>query len=106
MKIRHLSKPHYITVILKTDISETISLAMTVAKKEGPFSFISVKELHPTFAAEISGVDFSLPLSDEVFREIFQAVTKVSSLSTLSCTEVNKNITVRSCHFPHHWSDR
>ncbi|KAJ5983303.1 hypothetical protein N7481_005402 [Penicillium waksmanii] len=49
---------------------------MTVAKNEVPFSLISVKELHPTFAAEISGVDFSLPLSDGVFREIFQAVTK------------------------------
>ncbi|KAL5364960.1 hypothetical protein BJX96DRAFT_179420 [Aspergillus floccosus] len=40
------------------------------------FSLISVKPLHPTFAAEISGVDFSSPLSDEVFKEIYEAVTK------------------------------
>ncbi|KAL4893145.1 hypothetical protein BDV59DRAFT_202122 [Aspergillus ambiguus] len=40
------------------------------------FSIISIKPLHPTFAAEISGVDFSSPLSDETFKEIHQAVTK------------------------------
>jgi alpha-ketoglutarate-dependent 2,4-dichlorophenoxyacetate dioxygenase len=55
---------------------------MTVAKNEVAFSHISVKELHPNFAAEISGVEFSSALSDEVFREISQAVTKASSLST------------------------
>lgn len=47
------------------------------------FSHISVKKLHPTFAAKISGVDFSSPLSDEVFQEVFQAVTEVSSASEL-----------------------
>ena len=54
---------------------------MTVAKNEMAFSHISVKKLHPTFAAEISGVDFSSPLSDEVFQEISQAVTEVRSMS-------------------------
>lgn len=48
-----------------------------------PFSHISVKPLHPTFAAEVSGVDFTTPLSDNVFKVIHQAVTKVF-LSPLS----------------------
>jgi alpha-ketoglutarate-dependent 2,4-dichlorophenoxyacetate dioxygenase len=38
---------------------------------------ISISELHPTFGAQISGVDFSLPISDEVFTEILKAITKV-----------------------------
>jgi len=40
------------------------------------FHLIEVKELHPTFGAEITGVDFSEPVSDEVFTEIFKAITK------------------------------
>lgn len=44
------------------------------------FSHISVKPLHPTFAAEVGDVDFSSPLSDEVFQEIYQALTKVCIL--------------------------
>lgn len=49
---------------------------MTV-KNAADFSMISVKPLHSTFAAEVSGVDFSSALSDEVFQEVFKAVTKV-----------------------------
>ena len=41
------------------------------------FKLISVKKLHPTFAAEISGVNFSKPLSDEVFNDIHGALAKV-----------------------------
>lgn len=41
------------------------------------FSHIKVKKLHPTFAAEISGVDFSEPLTDGVFAEIQRAIAKV-----------------------------
>ncbi len=51
------------------------------------FNLIEVKELHPTFAAEITGVDFSEPLSDEVFAEIFKAITTVIFYSsTSSCS--------------------
>jgi alpha-ketoglutarate-dependent 2,4-dichlorophenoxyacetate dioxygenase len=50
------------------------------------FSHISVKPLHPTFGAEISGVDFSSPLKDEVFKEIYQAVTKVCPETLISRT--------------------
>lgn len=42
------------------------------------FHLISVKELHPTFGAEISGVDFSREVPDDVFQEILAAITKVS----------------------------
>jgi alpha-ketoglutarate-dependent 2,4-dichlorophenoxyacetate dioxygenase len=41
------------------------------------FSHISAKPLHPTFGAEISRVDFSSPISEKVFAEIHQAITKV-----------------------------
>lgn len=80
---------------------------MTVSRNTMAFSHISVKKLHPIFAAEISGVDFSSPLTDEVFREIFHAVTEVSSLSKLYfLTGTDQTITVRSCRLPRDWSDR
>lgn len=44
--------------------------------EEPEFKTISVKPLHPTFAAEVDGVDFK-NLSDEQFKEIFAAMAKV-----------------------------
>ena len=41
------------------------------------FKNINIQKLHPTFGALISGVDFSSPVSDEVFNEILAAITKV-----------------------------
>ncbi|GAB7347199.1 hypothetical protein MBLNU459_g3307t2 [Dothideomycetes sp. NU459] len=41
-------------------------------------SQLMVTELHPFFAAEVSGVDFSKPVDSEVYREIYGAITKVS----------------------------
>ncbi|KAK9321098.1 hypothetical protein V1517DRAFT_340138 [Lipomyces orientalis] len=43
---------------------------------EPVFNLINVKELHPTFGAEINGVDFSKPVEDDVFQEILAAITK------------------------------
>ncbi|KAJ5989601.1 alpha-ketoglutarate-dependent 2-4-dichlorophenoxyacetate dioxygenase [Penicillium waksmanii] len=40
------------------------------------FHYIAIKELHPTFGAEISGVDFSKPVTKEVFAEILAAINK------------------------------
>lgn len=40
------------------------------------FKIITVKELHPTFAAEIGNVNFQ-DLSEEQFGEIVQALSKV-----------------------------
>lgn len=42
-------------------------------------SKVSVVELHPTFAAEVYGVDFSKgEVSPEDFDEVYKAITKVS----------------------------
>jgi alpha-ketoglutarate-dependent 2,4-dichlorophenoxyacetate dioxygenase len=41
------------------------------------FNKITVTELHPTFGAEISGVDFSRPVEDDTFQEIKAAIDKV-----------------------------
>ncbi|OCT44184.1 Alpha-ketoglutarate-dependent 2,4-dichlorophenoxyacetate dioxygenase [Cladophialophora carrionii] len=43
---------------------------------ETEFKTLKIKKLHPTFAAEIEGVDFSKPLEDDVFREILAASAK------------------------------
>lgn len=42
----------------------------------GAFKTIRVKELHPTFGAQIEGVDFPNP-SEEQFKEILAAMAKV-----------------------------
>lgn len=47
-------------------------------KENPPFSHISITALHPTFGAEISGVDFSQPVESHVFEEILAAISKVS----------------------------
>lgn len=41
------------------------------------FQHVVAKELHPTFGAEISGVDFAKPLADVVLIEILAAIAKV-----------------------------
>lgn len=41
------------------------------------FSHITVCKLHPTFGAEISGVDFTRPVEEEVFAEILAAIPQV-----------------------------
>lgn len=40
-------------------------------------NYITIKELHPTFGAEVSGIDFSAPVPDEDFQDTLAAVTKV-----------------------------
>lgn len=48
---------------------------------------ISIKDLHPTFAAEVRGVDFSEEIPDDVFQDVQDAITKVSP-SILPYTDV------------------
>ncbi|KAE8444742.1 hypothetical protein EG329_014302 [Mollisiaceae sp. DMI_Dod_QoI] len=43
---------------------------------ETPYQHITVKELAPTFVAEVQGVDFSKPIEPEVFQEIKDALAK------------------------------
>lgn len=45
--------------------------------QEPQFKHITVKEIGPTFAAEVEGVDFSHEIPQEVFDEIVAAITKV-----------------------------
>ena len=42
------------------------------------YHHIELKKLGPTFAAEVTGVDFSAPVEKEVFDEIYRAITNVS----------------------------
>lgn len=42
---------------------------------------LQITRLHPTFAAEVEGVDFSKPVPDDVFAEIQAALTKVNTVS-------------------------
>ncbi|CAG8979496.1 hypothetical protein HYALB_00011900, partial [Hymenoscyphus albidus] len=40
------------------------------------FQHIQIKKLHPTFGAEVSGVDFSKEIPSEIFDEILEALIK------------------------------
>ena len=42
------------------------------------YQHIELKELAPTFGAEVTGVDFSKPVKKEVFDEIHRAIINVS----------------------------
>lgn len=41
-------------------------------------SRLRINRLHPTFGAEIEGIDFSNPISDEQLTEIKDTITQVS----------------------------
>ena len=50
----------------------------TTSDDDSDFKHIQVKGLHPTFGAEVHGVDFSKPVPEDVFSEIYKTITKVS----------------------------
>jgi alpha-ketoglutarate-dependent 2,4-dichlorophenoxyacetate dioxygenase len=52
--------------------------------QESPYNRIPGKELHPTFGAEISGIDFSQPIDDETFHEVLEAISKCGHFFTTS----------------------
>lgn len=53
--------------------------------QEPTYNHIQVKELHPTFGAEVSGIDFSQGVEEHIFQEILQAISKVrNTLSAIS----------------------
>ena len=66
---------YYISVIHSIFIIVCFSDPKMPHKEENSFQVV---ELHPTFAAEVHGIDFSQEISDELFAEIFKVVTKVS----------------------------
>ena len=44
---------------------------------DAEYNHIKVEQLAPTFAAQVTGVDFSKPIEKEVFDEILRAITDV-----------------------------
>ena len=50
--------------------------------QESRYNHIAVEQLHPTFGAEISGIEFSQPVDDETFQEVLQAISQVSHFVT------------------------
>jgi len=50
--------------------------------QESPFKTFTVREIHPTFGAEVEGVDFQ-NLTDESFQEIIAAMAKVTNIPSL-----------------------
>ena len=49
--------------------------------QETPFQTISIKELHPTFGAEVIGVNFPDP-DEEQRKEVLAALAKVRSVNS------------------------
>jgi alpha-ketoglutarate-dependent 2,4-dichlorophenoxyacetate dioxygenase len=47
---------------------------------ETDYQHIQLKQLAPTFAAEVTGVDFSRPVEREVFDEIHRAIVDVCAM--------------------------
>lgn len=47
------------------------------------FQKIQVEELHPTYGAVLSGIDFTKPIDEDTFEEISTAAKKVSLLSRM-----------------------
>ncbi|KAH9866570.1 hypothetical protein J1614_008260 [Plenodomus biglobosus] len=60
------------------------------------FKTFSVTELHPTFGAEIQGVEFPDP-SEEQFEELLRAIAKVTALRLFPIYP-NKSVSNFECH--------
>lgn len=56
-------------------------------------SFV-INELHPTFAAEIRGIDFSKEITPDVFNQVYEAITKVR-LKTIN--SIITRLSLRAC---------
>jgi hypothetical protein len=63
-----------LTRITTTTVPDLPSLPNTDFLK---FKHIIVKSLHPAFGAEVCGIEFSKPVDDDVFAEVFAAISKV-----------------------------
>jgi hypothetical protein len=60
-------------------LSFTTNITKMAGRIQDPqFHHITIKEIGPTFAAEVEGVDFSQDIPQDVFDEILGAITKVS----------------------------
>ncbi len=45
-----------------------------------------IRPLHPTFTAEVEGVDWSKPIDEDTFAQIKDAIYKVITYSTFKVT--------------------
>lgn len=67
---------------------------------------LKVTPLHPTFAAELSGVDFTKPISPEMYAVIREIVDKVGFLQCGCTCSPSLTWTVRSGRLQEHPLDR
>ncbi len=78
----HISTSSVTIINDSTHYSFTTSLrtmpGLLESTDNSDFKIVKIEKLHETFGAQISGVDFSSPISDEVFHEILAAITKVN----------------------------
>jgi hypothetical protein len=72
--------------------------------QEPHFEHIRIKEIGPTFAAEVEGVDFSQEIPQEVFDEILKAIAKVSWLFPSNSQHHSQNCIVWRPRFQGHRS--
>lgn len=68
------------------------NIAMPVSQQDDSYETITVKALHPTFAAEVQGVDFS-QLSNKQLDEVVAALAKVrTSVSRLNTSQLTDGV--------------
>lgn len=63
-------------------------------------------ELHPTFGAEVRGIDFSQPIPEDIFSEIQAAITKVILSVHFTRTALLTKLPVRRPRFPQNQPQR
>jgi hypothetical protein len=75
---------------------------------------LKVIEVHPKYGAEISGLDFSKPIADNVFEQVLAASAKITivlycsryllSLSRSQRGRISDQLVVWCTCIPEHWS--
>lgn len=72
-------EPHvsYLGNAKKTNERHQLKLDNQGNLSKAPGTLKIVHELHPLFGAEVSGVDFSKSISDDIFEQILKAIAKV-----------------------------
>ena len=99
------NSPPSCAVVTRYCITLTVSERGRMPHKED--SSVSIIELHPTFAAELHGVDVSQALSPALFVQIHDAITKVSECSLRPSTATGSELeTVRRSQVSEHWTRR
>lgn len=82
----------------KTYLVKFIIMPVLPTSTSSTFSHITVSKLHPTFGAEISGVDFTRPVEEEVFAEILAATAQVGLHPQINSQDYGSNETSLTQH--------